>query len=313
MRKLYRLLRSVKLALVLIAIIVLLAIVATLIPQGREDAYYQGTYPVFVANVIRVLHFDRFYSSAVFLIPCGLFFINLALCTFYRLFTRIRKGLPSRHGPDVMHIGLLMIILSGIMIFQFHREGTVWLMEKESFQLPNGYEIVLKDFQYLTYEDRRPRDWISHLEVNKDDVLIQEARVEVNHPLSVAGYKVFQSSYRYEPTVTLEGSAGRSISLGLGQGFRYQDRAYLFSGFRLTPEEELLIQMEEREGGRTETTVLKEGKPYGDFFLTDVVVYKETGLQVVKEPIRPLMLISFLIVCIGLILTFYQKMGDMKK
>ena len=312
MRKLYRLLRSVKLALILIAVIVLLSIVATLIPQGREEAYYRVLYPAF-AKVIRVLHFDRFYSSAVFLIPCGLFVINLALCTFHRLFTRIKRGLPSRHGPDIIHIGLLITFLSGIMIFLFHKEGFVMLAEKESFELPNGYEIVLRDFEYMTYEDGRPKDWISHLEVNKDDILIREARVEVNHPLSVAGYKLFQSSYKYEPTVTMEGPAGRTISLDLGEGFRYQDRAYLFSGFRFTSEGELLLQMEERAGNGTETTMLKEGKPYGDFFLKEVSVYKETGLQVVKEPIRALMLISFFIICIGLILTFYQKMGDMKK
>lgn len=312
MRKFYRLLRSVKLALILIVIIVLMAIVATLIPQGREEAYYQNTYPT-VFQVIKALHLDRFYSSAVFLIPCGLFCVNLALCTFHRLYTRIKNRAPRRHGPDLIHIGLLMVILSGVMVFQFHREGYVNLMEKESFHLPNGYEIVLKDFQYLTYEDGRPKDWMSHLEVKQDDVLIKEARVEVNHPLSVAGYKVFQSSYRYEPVVTLGGPGGRSLSLGLGEGFRYEDGAYRFSGFRLTSEEELILQITEQKGGELETEEVTVGRPYGDFFVEKVDVTVETGLQVVREPIRTLMLISFCIMCIGLVVTFVQKKGSLLK
>jgi cytochrome c biogenesis protein len=302
-----------RLALILIAIIVALAIIATLIPQGRDTSYYEQEYPAGIVTIIRFLHLDVFYTSVIFLVPCALFFINLALCTFNRIFTRFRNHAPLRIGPDLIHIGILCIMIFGILSFFLHREGYAELREQESLTLPNGKEVILTAFEFFTYEDGRPKDWISHVKVLDTDGAVKEDRIEVNHPLKVDSYRIFQNSYRYIPAVTLKASSGEFYQLDPGDAAHHNSHVYAFTGFEYNQDGSVVVHIERLDIKPIERWILAQGDRFGELTVDEVIVFASSGLQVVQDPMEISILIAFAILFTGLCIAFIQKKGDLKK
>ncbi len=112
---LFRFFRSVRLAVVLILVIIVLSMLATLVPQGMPDEMYRARYSPAIYAVIGALGYQRFFSSALFLFPVLLFTINLGVCAADRFVTRARTHAKRRYGPDLVHIGLLVLIAGGIV------------------------------------------------------------------------------------------------------------------------------------------------------------------------------------------------------
>ena len=105
----YRFFKSVRLALVLILVIIALSCWP---PLSRRPGLMRGT----SRSIPRRLCGDRFsrngasvpipfFPSAVLL-----FTINLGTCTIARLVTRARAKARRRYGPDLVHVGLLVLI-----------------------------------------------------------------------------------------------------------------------------------------------------------------------------------------------------------
>ena len=63
MRKFLDFLRSMRLALILIAYLAATGVLATLVPQGREPEFYAGAYPKLVADLILSSGFSSFFRS----------------------------------------------------------------------------------------------------------------------------------------------------------------------------------------------------------------------------------------------------------
>lgn len=116
MNKLWKFITSIKLAVVLISILILLSIVGTLIPQDKDDGFYLEKYGTAAAEIIIKLHLHNFYRSLSFLIPLALFFINLLACSASRLYKRIKLKSPLRPGPDIIHLSLLLLIVAGVLM-----------------------------------------------------------------------------------------------------------------------------------------------------------------------------------------------------
>ncbi|MFP4618700.1 MAG: cytochrome c biogenesis protein ResB [Spirochaetaceae bacterium] len=254
MRKIIKILSSMRLAVVLLVLIIVLSIIATLIPQGQEDAYYIDTYGEALGSLIVNLHLYSFYLSPLFLLPGVLFFLNLLVCTIKRLSSRIRNRAPARFGPDIVHVSLLLIMVLGIYSLYTRQEVTVFLSRGDSVVLENGLEIRLKEFESLSYADGSPKDWISRVEIFLSGEKLTDYAIEVNKPYSYGPYKVFQSTFMDETGVVEEGLSGEKL-------------------------------------GAT----------------------SYTGLKIVKMPATTLILLTLLLFCVGLALTFYQKLGEKKR
>jgi hypothetical protein len=72
----YGFFKSVRLTIVLILVIAALSLLASLVPQGRADAWYRSHYPPLFSGLIRLADLPRFFSSAGFLVPAA---VGLAL------------------------------------------------------------------------------------------------------------------------------------------------------------------------------------------------------------------------------------------
>jgi cytochrome c biogenesis protein ResB len=119
-----RFFRSVKLAVVLLLIIVILSIMATLIPQTQDPGLYFHAYPPLLARVVIALGFDDFFRSLLFPVPVGVFFVNLSVCAVDRLVRRSEGRAKRRRGPDLIHVGLLVLIVGAMVSVFFRREAT---------------------------------------------------------------------------------------------------------------------------------------------------------------------------------------------
>jgi cytochrome c biogenesis protein len=329
LRALYTFLRSIKLAVVLLILIAALSALSTLVVQGEEMEYYAQNYAPLLARLIVGLHFQNFFRSVLFLLPAGVFFVNLSVCTIDRMIRRTRSGAPRRLGPDLIHAGILILMIGGIISLIWKVEGYIYLSKGEYAELPDGYRLFLDSFEYTTYDDGRPRDYVSSVEVRQHDEKPMNFDIRVNKPLKIGKLRIYQDSYSSTSTVILTDETGESYPLSPGEGFRVGDRFYFLMGVQ--PGAAAAPADGEDEGRdparslRTATLIFEEldgaGAPVGRhqvgmsgridrFRIDDILTTDMTGLRVVQDRGFIPVLIGFIIIGIGLALTFIQKLRE---
>ncbi len=305
----YRFLKSVKLALILIGYLIVSSILATLIPQGRQLSSYHNT----------------FFRSFLFLIPLGMFFINLAVCTADRIVRRIKYRSPLRPGPDLIHIGLLILMAAGVFTLFERREGFTFLAPGDMVKLPGGYTLELSAFTYSRYQDGRPREWISDVTVSRGNEPPEQVSIEVNHPLRLGQLNLFQYSYKDHSTVTLTDKSGKTYALHPGETLKSKNSSYRFlrivtdsSGLTTfvtekDPPTPSAIFAEFQGKGKTVHMRLNRKDTIGLFTLTKLTPRLATGLNVVYDPGFVPILIALILISLGLLLTFLHKRKGVTK
>ena len=216
-RKTFRSLSSLKLTIPVLVVLIGSVIPAALIPQKMPGEYYTRNYPGFAGDLIKALGMDRFFTSPLFLILLGLFWINLFCCTVLRLRKQLARGNKGRYGPDLIHVGLLILIVASMISFLTRREALVFLKEGESVLIPGNSVLTLRDFQYLQYPDGSPRKWISSVTIiSPDESTSKNYDILVNKPLRRKGLVFYQYGYRwieeeglYETSLMVTSDPGR--------------------------------------------------------------------------------------------------------
>ncbi|MFW6181076.1 MAG: cytochrome c biogenesis protein ResB, partial [Spirochaetota bacterium] len=214
---LHRFFRSTRLAAALLLVIAALGITSTLIPQGA--AYYQRHADQPLVRLVTSLHLHEMFRSPLFLMTAGVFFLNLAVCTVDRVLRRARRGAPMRLGPDLIHTGILILIIAGTLSFLARKEARLGLHEGESVELPRGYRLTLVSFERTTYADGRPKDFVSLVEVRRHGGEPGGSAIRVNSPLKIGNLRVYQDSYRETVKVVLRDENGNLLTVHPGEGF----------------------------------------------------------------------------------------------
>ena len=288
------------------------SIFATLIPQGKEVAFYYATYPEFLGSLIIALQFDQFFSSMIFVIGTLVFTASLATCTVDRLVREFKGKRRKRFGPDIVHIGLLVLFVGGLVTFLGRKEVFFYIAEGEEVRIADSFVLQLESFEYFTYETGRPRDWYSTVDIYEDDVLIiDDYTIEVNNPLAVGSVDVFQTSYGNRPRTTVTDANGKSFILDLGSYVRLGDEIYLFDDVVQDPLGGYLGVFELWQNqAMISSQVVAPGERLGSFTVGTVEIREVTGLQAVRDPGYLPALIGFILCLLGLTLTYAQKFGD---
>jgi hypothetical protein len=307
MQAIYKFFKSVKLAIVLILVIVVLSILATLIPQGEDRAYYFHNYPPFLALLITGLRFNTFFKSVLFLIPCTLFFINLGVCAVDRLVGRWRRKARRRYGPDLIHIGLLVLIAGALVSTWGRWEKLYFLGKGDPADLPMGYTVKLLDYRYEQYPDGRPKDWVSTVQVERQGkAVVASYPIEVNRPLRLPRLKLYQTSFKHEDTAMLRDRQGELAAILGGQYFEWQNAILFFAGI------EGGKAVFERWEGHSRTAVYELGPSQliGEYTIVELSSRQLTGLKAVRDPGFIPVIVALVLVAAGLALTFLHKKGD---
>jgi cytochrome c biogenesis protein len=220
LRKILKSLSSLRLTVVALVLMIIAVIPATLIIQNQAEEFYLSRYPA-LGGMILASGYDHFFSSLLFLILIGFFWINLFSCTLRRFLAQLRRRGPKRFGPDILHLGLLLLIMASLFSFASSREGSLFLRPGDGIRLPSGHYMILKEFIYQQYPDGRPKSWISRVVVtDSPDGEGEMHEIAVNHPLRIDGLVVYQTGYRpsvrvgeYEPGLTIASDPGRPYIL----------------------------------------------------------------------------------------------------
>ena len=309
----YRLLKSTRVAVVLILVITVLSLLATLVPQGRPDAWYEARYGAFLSALIRAAGMESFFRSVLFLVPVSLFTVNLGVCAVDRLVNRARHHAKPRFGPDLVHVGLLVLIAGGLVTALGRQETSLTLAEGESAAIAPAYQLSLLSFQYLRYPDGSPREWISTVKVTREGrEEVSSFPIEVNHPLRLRGMSVYQVSWEVTGTLHLTDQAGAAVMPPPvpGDYFEQGDTKWVFARFQRETDAWTAVFEQFRDTTLLASRSLRPGDTIGPFTVQGVDAKEITGLKAVRDPGGVPFLAAAVLIVGGLALTFIQKRGD---
>ena len=105
MKKVFNYIRSMRFGILLLALIAVCSVAGTVIPQGREIAFYAQTYRSF-HGVLLVLQLHNIFESGYFVALLALLCLNLSLCSILRIRTVVRGAKTETERaakmPDTM-------------------------------------------------------------------------------------------------------------------------------------------------------------------------------------------------------------------
>jgi hypothetical protein len=328
---------SIRLGIGLIVYLAAASSLATFIPQGLTGEEYQARYPKLVAELVVQTGFDNFFGSILFIIPAFAFFANLSACTVKRFLRELKKKARHHHGPDVLHVGLMLLVIGSIWSFSGHKAGSVVMAPGDGVNLPDGSLLHLDDFRFERYADGRPRDWVSVVTLEKDGVKIKEKiEIRVNTPLRYKELTFYQSTYQEVPALALMGADGIEILLAQGEERVIGGETYLFmapegssagstsmgggsaamganppSGMGSSgsaPSTRAVVRIGAGAAGKT--VRLGPGEMAGALRVVGMKAQLASGLDAVSDPGYRLVFVALILIAAGTSLTFAQKLKE---
>ncbi|MGQ9801271.1 MAG: cytochrome c biogenesis protein ResB [Candidatus Saccharicenans sp.] len=136
-----------------------------------------------------------------------------------------RKGLLGLFGPELVHLGLIIIIAGGLVSAIFSQRLTLALVEGQQEQVGNhNFSLRLDRFTTEYYPDGSVKDWKSQVSVVENGQIRRQQVIEVNHPLKYDRWRIFQVSYGQdwdrawlELEVSLGNNPARTIQARIGE------------------------------------------------------------------------------------------------
>lgn len=116
-----------------------------------------------------------------------------------KTFIRARKGLAGLFGPEIVHFGLLLIILGGLGSALFSFRTSLAVEEGEEIRLEKK-NLVLKLEKFTTeyYPDGSVRDWKSQVNIFNNEGDKISAVIEVNKPVKFKGISFYQMGFGFD-------------------------------------------------------------------------------------------------------------------
>lgn len=292
-----------KLAVLLLGFLALVSLPSTLIPQGESSNYYAERYGTGFSGLISALALDDVFSSPLFYIAAALFFINLSYCTLWRLLREVRRDGRGRHGPDILHIGLILFMVGAVFSAILAKDTSViWMEPGDGITLPKGGRFTLLSFETEYYEDGRPKSWISSGVYSDAGEQNRNISIAVNSPARLEGVKIYQNSYRIKPTLLLAPRPGSGAPDSLEEGDRYAGLA--FHSLRKDDNGGWLALFVDMNGS---PVTVREGEMIGEAFVGGFETREITGLRMARDPGVTLVFVSFLFIAVGLVLILIEK------
>jgi len=123
-------------------------------------------------------------------------------------FLLARKRVLNWYGADIVHLGLLVILIGGIISgLMSYRESLSFVGQQTHSLSRASFQVKLDRFETEFYPNGAVRDWISTLTILENGRPVLSRGIEVNHPLSYRGFVFYQSGYGWNwenPTLELE-------------------------------------------------------------------------------------------------------------
>lgn len=277
---------------------------------------------------------SAFFRSIWFLVPASSFFVNLLLCTAKRLRRELKRG-SRRHGPDILHLGLLVLFVGAVLSFGWRQESGFFAAAGESYPLFDNASLHIIGTGFLQTSERWAEEWVTVIRITDATTGAErEQVVRANRPAALFGAKLYQASYledwllevRYDSGQTSatgtpgEGQAGSPgqllngevLQAGLWQlEFVGLDEAAAQGGSKRS----ILVRSRQLEQaglpkGSLDTAVvaLEPGERVGPWIVAGVSPVRLSGLLVVHDPGYVLVLVGMITLALGSLLSAWQSL-----
>lgn len=260
-----------------------------------------------------------------------------------RHFILARKRYLGLFGSDIVHLGILIVIMGGFITGAAGFRENVALAAEETKSVPGAdFSLKLNRFETYYYKDGSVKDWKSTLSVIKNSQNLLTKTIEVNHPLSFKGFVFYQSGYGWDwrnPEVELvverktEKALSRSIRTRVGEKISIKEEeieiepVYFVPDFVLTKENKVTTRSLEpnnpavyvRASEKGESVFsgwlflkypgFNTGSPQRDSVLSvefkDFKAEPYSIIQIARDPGAPFIWAGCFLVMSGLFLAFY--------
>ncbi|MFP4536638.1 MAG: cytochrome c biogenesis protein ResB [Spirochaetaceae bacterium] len=242
-----------------------------------------------------------FFNSPYFLAPAGLFSLSLLTCTINSLVTRPIRPLTG-YAHDVIHIGVLVLLMGGLLTLLAAREEQVFLDVGESMKVREEWEVE------LISSERTPENWESLLEIRKEGELVGRERLAVNDPVKIGPVRLLQQSWEEARVLILEDDAGRQYTMSPGEGFAAGETVIVLEE---APQAEIGLQFARFDESKRQGTIsIEEGMSVAELGVIGSEQRVRNGIQVVHDPGAPVALVGALVLIAGLILYVIRKVRE---
>jgi len=263
-----------------------------------------------------------------------------------KTFFSIQRGGVSLFSVYAVHASILLMIAGALIGSIFGFEGYVNIIEGETTNSvvsrdgrgiqPLGFSVRCDKFTMEQYGNGMPKTYRSDLRFIKDGQVIRRAALLVNHPVSINGFRFYQSSYGTSPDsqafLTYSRSGDQNVEMAGMVGDRFslkgsnaniqilrieEDLMELGPAVKLvvtTPQGHVRLWVFQHIDEITEMypELLTRAplfnpalfKPYR-FSLSRIEKKYYTGLQVVRDPGVPLVAFGGFLMVAGLILRHF--------
>jgi cytochrome c biogenesis protein ResB len=185
----------------------------------------------------------------------------------------------------------------------------------DGVSLPGGRQLSLVDFEYRSYPDGRPQAWISTVELSPAPGKAGGASrraIEVNHPLRIGSVSIYQVGYSKTTAALFGNSKAELVRVFGGQTSELAGLGPVFFMAQegAGPTAQGLFTVTGADGKKAQRLSL--GDSLGDWSLEDLREVEVTGLRAATDPGYPAVFAGFILIALGLGLTYIQKLKDMK-
>ncbi|MEX2445523.1 MAG: hypothetical protein WD492_18135 [Alkalispirochaeta sp.] len=256
---------------------------------------------VFVAVISAAATFldqPELFRSLLFLVPAGLFALSLLTCTVDSLVRRPRRPLTG-YAHDLIHIGVLILIMGGALTLLVSQEDRITLQVGERATIRGEWEIELTD------SVRTETNWESTLEVRREGVTVATEVLSVNNPVTVGGARLLQDTWRERPALILENAQGQRFAMLPGEGLASQDTSIMLEQAEGAPLGLRFARFEQSE--RTGDIEIERGMEIAGLRVVDAEPRVQSGIQVVYDPGAPVALVGAIVLVAGLGLYVMKK------
>lgn len=257
------------------------------------------------------------------------------------------KGRFSVFGVYIVHLSLLVLIVGAIIGSVFGIEGSVNIIEGEAVNtinlrngnhtLPLPFTVRCDKFTIEFYQGGAPKTYQSDLTFLKDNRVVHQGKLLVNHPLEFDGFRFYQASYGAAPegkamlTIFKNGQQSMDKAVSLGEVFdlpgteakvqvlRIEDNL-----MKMGPAVKLVVKGAQGEtafwvfqhidkiremnpGMIAQVPMFNPGlfRPYL-FVLNEMEEKYYTGLQVTRDPGTPVVGAAAVLLILGLMLVLFS-------
>ena len=260
-----------------------------------------------------------------------------------------RKKILGIFGSDIVHLGLLIILIGGIISSFSGFRTNINISEGEIVPILNTeFKLQLDKFETEYYPDGRVKDWKSTLTIIEDETPRLTKTIEVNHPLTYKGHVFYQSDVGWNwrnpileiwATKTSDPNSFTKAFLRLGDKEIWEEENLEFTALQFLPD--FII-----DGNQPRTRSLDPNNPavfievfrgediissgwifakFPDFSqmhsekeaeykleFKDIQAAQYSGIQMAKDPGVNYIWVGCTLLMIGLFLAFYWPSRDIR-